>query len=157
MCAGLSMQRRALADEIIKYHKLESRIVKRKEDADEEIRFLFRDPSPLLPAWYGSQLDIFEWGNRGNKESRLPRTGWCRLESLEEGKWNWLKPEKIVIPADYGLEKGVWFQVKEGFEGVIVKDEGGKEHVYMLTQPASHYYETMTKHNRMPVFVGEQI
>ena len=30
-------------------------------------------------------------------------------------------------------------------------------HVYMLTQPASHYYQIMTRHDRMPVLLGQQM
>jgi len=54
----------------------------------------------------------------------------------------WLSPEKVIIPADFGLEKSVWFQVNEGMEGVVVRDEQERSHVYMITQPASHYYQT---------------
>jgi len=42
-------------------------------------------------------------------------------------------------------------------EGILVYDEQSKPHVYMLTQPASHYYQVMTRHERMPVLIGEQM
>jgi hypothetical protein len=29
--------------------------------------------------------------------------------------------------------------------------------VYMLTEPASHYYQIMTRNDRMPVLIGERI
>ena len=89
--------------------------------------------------------------------SSLIRTGWCRTESLEAGKWKWLRPQAVVIPADFGLEKGVWFQVIQGMKGVVVYDELERLHVYMLTQPASHYYEIMTKHDRMPQLIEQEI
>jgi hypothetical protein len=38
-----------------------------------------------------------------------------------------------------------------------VRDEQGRPHVYMLTEPASHYYNVMTKADRMPVLIGERI
>ena len=69
---------------------------------------MYTDPVVQLPVVHDGQLVIYEWGNRGNKESKLPRTGWCRNESLEAGKWRWLSPEPVEIPADFGLEKGVW-------------------------------------------------
>jgi len=65
----------------------------------------------------------------------------------------WLSPEKVIIPADFGLKKSVWFQVNEGMEGVV-RDEQERPHVYMLTQPAS---QTMTRHERMPLLVGKEI
>jgi hypothetical protein len=36
--------------------------------------------------------------------------------------------------------------------GILVQD-----HVYMLTEPASHYYEVMTRHDRMPVLIDQVI
>jgi hypothetical protein len=113
--------------------------------------------SGLLPVLHAGQLRIYEWGNRGNKDSKLPRTGWCRNESLQAGKWRWLQPELVEIPANFGLEKGVWFHITEGLQGVVVNDEQHRPHVYMLTQEASHYYATMTKHDRMPLLVGQEI
>lgn len=158
MCAGLAVERRSIPNELIKKYNLEERIVSRKEGAEEEIHFQFyRAPTAIIPAYYGGLLDIFEWGNRNNKQSKLPKTGWCRKESLEQGKWNYLQPEEVDIPAAFGLEKGVWFQITEGMKGIIVKDEQGKPHIYMLTQPASHYYEVMTRHDREPIFIGENI
>jgi hypothetical protein len=118
---------------------------------------MYTDPVVELPVMHNGQLAIYEWGNRGNKESKLPRTGWCRSESLEAGKWRWLRPELVEIPADFGLEKGVWFQIVEGLRGVVVADEQERPHVYMLTKPASHYYATMTKHDRMPDLIGQEI
>lgn len=92
-------------------------------------------PPIELPVIHDGQLVIYEWGNRGNKQCKLPSTGWCRTESLEAGKWRWLSPEKVIIPANFGLEKSVWFQINEGMKGVVVRDEQERPHVYMLTQP----------------------
>ena len=69
-----------------------------------------------------------------------------------------LDPEPVDIPAALGLERGVWFLIPEGMiRGVLIRDERGRPHVYMLTQPASHYYQIMTRNPRMPVLLGEQI
>jgi hypothetical protein len=132
------------------------RLALRAPGDSRELRFLYRDPRPELPAWYGDRLGIYLWGNR-DKTSALPRTAWCRLETLEEGFWRQLSPEPVEIPAALGLERGVWFLIHEGIRGVLVRDEHGRPHVYMLTQPASHYYQIMTRNARMPVLLGEQI
>lgn len=155
MCKGISILKARLRQELFEQYELAHRIVSRGEQ--QELHFMFTDPVVQLPVEYSGQTVIYEWGNRGNKESKLPRTGWCRIESLEAGKWRWLKPESVVIPADFGLEKGVWFQVLEGMKGVLVRDEVDQPHVYMLTQRASHYYQTMTKHDRMPALIGQDI
>jgi hypothetical protein len=40
---------------------------------------------------------------------------------------------------------------------VLVRDGGGCPHVYMLTEPASHYYNVMTRSDRMPVLIGRRM
>lgn len=155
MCFGIALPIDALPEELV--HQHQQRVALRDPGASRELRFFFRDPRPELPAWYGSQLAIYPWGNRDDAASRLPRTGWCRQESLEAGRWRHLRPEPVDIPASLGLEKGVWFQITEGIRGILVEDERGQPHVYMLTQPASHYYQIMTRHDRMPVLLGQQM
>jgi hypothetical protein len=157
MCAGIAVERRAIPDELVEKYSLKDRIVTRSEGSEPELQFHFRAKVPLLPVRIGNQFDIVLWGNRDDKASRLPHTGWCRTESIEAGKWKYLHPVEVEIPCSYGLEKGVWFQITEGMKGILVKDEKGVPHVYMLTQPASHYYEVMTRHERMPVFIGKGI
>ena len=157
MCTGLSVDRRAIPAELIQKYRLEDSIAKRSANADDEIQFHFNAPKALLPVQHGNRLDICEWGNRDNKMSRLPRTGWANIESVESGKWKYMKPEEVIIPASIGFDKGIWFQITEGIKGIMVKDEAGKPHLYMLTQAASHYYKVMTRNDREPIFVGEQI
>jgi len=157
MCKGISILKARLRQELFEEYVLAGRVTCRTDQAEEELHFMYTDRVVELPVMHAGQLVIYEWGNRGNKQSRLPRTGWCRHESLEAGKWRWLAPEPVDIPADFGLEKGVWFQINEGLRGILVRDETEQPHVYMLTQPASHYYQTMTKHERMPMLIGQDI
>lgn len=153
MCGGIAVSEDTIPDEM----KEEFKDQLTAREGVPEYRFQYRDKVPLLPIWKDTEFQIIEWGNRGNKKSRLPPTGWAKNESVEAGKWKYLKPEKIIIPANFGLEKGVWYHITEGMEGILVLDEGGKPHVYMLTQAASHYYQIMTHHERMPIFLGEQM
>jgi hypothetical protein len=55
------------------------------------------------------------------------------------------------------LDRGVWFHIREGVRGVVVRDEQGRPAVYILCEPSSHYYEVMTRSPWMPVLVGELI
>jgi hypothetical protein len=155
MCFGIALPIDALPEDLVRQHQ--QRVALREPGAVRELRFLFRDPQVELPAWHGNQLAIYSWGNRDESGSRLPRTGWCRQESLEAGRWRYLHPEPVDIPAAMGLEKGVWFLIPEGIRGILVRDERDIPHVYMLTQPASHYYQIMTRHDRMPVLLGQQM
>ena len=157
MCKGISILKARLRQELFEQYELAQRITQRGDATQPELHFMYTDPVVQLPVMHDGQMVIYEWGNRGNKESKLPRTGWCRNESLEAGKWRWLSPEPVEIPADFGLEKGVWFQINQGMRGIVVRDEIELPHVYMLTQQASHYYQTMTKHERMPILIGQEI
>ncbi len=155
MCSGVSLSWRELPQALIDQHRLQGREMIRHEGADREFRFLYRDRRPLIPAWSGNELCIFTWGGGGAK---LPKTGWATVESLEEGGWRELAPEPVEIPATFGFERGIWFQVRGGLiRGVLVRDEAERPHVYLLTQPSSHYFQVMTRSPREPVFVGEQI
>jgi hypothetical protein len=155
VCKGISILRVQFPVELFAQYDLSHRIVSRGGE-QHELHFLYVDRAAALPVLHNGQLVIYEWGNR-NKKSKLPHTGWCSNESLEAGKWRWLEPELVEIPAHFGLEKGVWFQIVQGVRGVLVKDEKRRPHVYMLTKPASHYYEIMTRCNRMPVLIEQDI
>ena len=159
MCRAISILKSRINLELLQEYNLHTRIRQRSDGAGEEIIFDFADRQhdPQLPVVHDGQMLIYEWGNRGGKIPKLPKTGWCRDESLKEGKWRWLSPEPVIIPAQFGLEKGIWFVITEGIKGIVVRDQAERPHVYMLTQDASTYFQNMTKHDRMPVLVGEQI
>ena len=157
MCKGISILKARIKQQLYEEYMLSERERTRGESKQEELHFMFSDPVVHLPVEQDGQLVLMEWGNRSGKTEKLPKTGWCRQESLEAGKWRWLKPEPVIIPADFGLEKGVWFPIDQGLRGVVVQDKEGWPHVYMMTQEASHYYQTMTKHDRMPMLVDQEI
>jgi hypothetical protein len=48
-------------------------------------------------------------------------------------------------------------QVEIGMRGMLVQDDQGAAYVYMLTEPATHYYEIMCRHNRMPALIDQRI
>ena len=157
MCGGVSISCRDVPESLIERFGLQDRIVVRAENVDREIRFLHNETPALIPAWIGGEFGIYSWGNRGGTDSRLPVTAWCRRENLEAGRWSWLKPEPVVIPAVLGIENGRWFQIDQGIQGIFVRDAQNRPHVYMLTEEASHYYHIMTGQIRMPVLVGQQL
>ena len=152
MCVAVAVARTEFPDHVFQDHL--QRIAER--EGVVELRFSFRDPLPKLPVEHDGQFCVYEWGNRSG-EGKLPQSGWCRSESLAAGKWRWLSPEEVIIRANFGLEKGRWFHIDEGIRGLLVNDETNHPHVYMLTEPASHYYHGMTRHDRMPVFLGDGI
>ncbi len=155
MCQGIAILTSRMSEETIERYGLASRIVSRGGQC-KELHFMHSERYPTLPVYCDGELTICEWGNRVGR-SKLPRPGWCGIESLESGKWRGLEPERVEIPADYGYEKGVWYQVIQGIRGILVRDEQDRLHAYMLTTPASHYYRIMTRCSRMPVLIEQEI
>ncbi len=86
----------------------------------------------------------------------MPHTGWCRSESLAQGKWKWLKPKVVHVPVHKGFEKKKWFLTPKGIDAVLVEQKG-KKRVYILTEPSSSFYAKLTGHDRMPVGEIEKI
>jgi hypothetical protein len=116
--------------------------------------------APVVPAVIGEGEEeeiaipqLFMWGNR-DKDLPLPATGWARVESLEAGKWSYLRPVPVVIPVTYGVEKGRWFPIEHGIRGVLVERDD-LQRVYMLTREATPDFLDATRHERMPVLVQQ--
>jgi hypothetical protein len=121
-----------------------------------QVRSLYWQKSePVLPVVPGgddreaARQDILRWGNR-DKKAPFPQTGWARKDSLEAGKWDYLRPEPVLIPVTHGVEKGKWFEIKNGIQGVVLH-RGEENRVYMITDDASPEYVEVTHHGRMPV------
>ena len=151
---GLSLVRSEIPEELIVQQNLKNRMTRRCDEAAEEIHFLWRASSAMLPAWFQGEVCLFEWGNK-DRSNRLPCNSHLMQEELESGAWQ--NAQRVEIPANFGLENHVWFHVIGGFQGVLIHDRNGQGHLYPLTQPASHYYEVMTRSKGMPVFIGQGI
>jgi hypothetical protein len=155
MFSGISLARSELPEELIERHGLRRRVHDR--GGEPELRFLTRERAPVLPVWLDGQLRVVRWGNRRGQSRRLPCTAWTWLATVEKGGWAELEPVEVAIPAAMGLDRGVWFQIREGVRGLAVRDEQGELVVFVLVEPASHYYQVMTRSAWMPVLIGERI
>jgi len=49
----------------------------------------------------------------------------------------------VVIPATLDLDLGIWYRIREGVRGVVVRDEQERPVVYVLCKPASHHYQVL--------------
>lgn len=137
MCEGISLNWRELPENLIQQHQLSPCV---RTGGEREYRFMLREHNACLPAWFEGQLQIVPW------------SGYCEQESLSEGDWQKHHPLPVDIPASFAVDRGVWYLVREGFRGIMVS-----QRVYLLRQPATHYYQIMTRNKRMPVMIGESI
>lgn len=156
MCAAITIAWQDVPAKLIQKYHLEERMIQRSETAEKEILFMQRHRHPLLPVFYQGELHILPWGNR-QKNIKAPLAWSCEVATLKSGAWSMYGPEPVEILANFGLERGTWFQIKEGIKGLIIHDQQEQPYVYMLLQPSSHYYQVMTGYNKEPVFLGDQI
>jgi hypothetical protein len=154
--SGVALALSELPLELIEQHALARRIHDR--GGEREAQFLFADAERLLPVWRNGRLQILRWGNRRGESRRLPCTAWTRLGTVEGGGWGDRPVEPVVIPATMGLDGGVWYRIRQGIRGLLVPDERGRPRVYVVCEPASRYYQVMTRGSRwMPRLVEELI
>lgn len=155
MCTGVAL---ALSEIPLLMHcwpEVSRRIYRRGGEA--EVRFLYDDREPVLPLWKDGRLELVYWGNGRGRSKCLPRTGWTWKETVEQGGWGGATPTVARVAASLGLEKGIWYRVRQGMHGLLVTDEHQRDVVYMICEPSSHYYRVMTRSDRMPALIEEEI
>ena len=145
MCQAIRFMKDEFSAVVLQNHHLEVN--------GDEVRIYFTKPGALLPVLLNGQNQLIPWGNQANL--KIPRTGFCKTESFTAGKWTWLHPKPVTIIASSALVNGVWFQVKQGIQGLLLNSELDTQHCYMLTQPATHYFKTMTGADRMPILLNQ--
>ncbi|MBD3330053.1 hypothetical protein GF354_00820 [Candidatus Peregrinibacteria bacterium] len=118
----------------------------------DQVRVSIYAAKPVLPIFYRGKNIFVEWGNK--RDMRLPRTGFCRMDSLKAGKWRWFEPEKVKVVASFAMVNGVWFQVREGISAILVSGFGKKK-CFILTEPSTRYFKIMTGSLRMPVMINQ--
>lgn len=147
MCGGIGYKIKNIPEaELAKFYTPEE-IARFKQTGAVEDFFWRRQP--VLPIKTDQGIRLKVWGNK-DKNLKLPATGWAREESIMDGKWDYLKPEEVLIGAEKGYEKKVWFDLPQGTPGLLVK-RNGEERVYMITKPAGKTYQEKTGHDRQPI------
>ena len=138
MCAGLMFQ---------------------KSDGSE-FKVYFPIPLARIPfiTKNGEQLEGI-WGRRNKNEFKgenIPVTGWAKIESLKNGKWDKYKPEKVYIPALKYMEKdhdrnSHWFELAEKTKLIGIKLTIPDFNViYMATRPTPKEFSHI--HDRWVMF-----
>ena len=67
------------------------------------------------------------------------------MATIHDGGWSSAEAIPVDIPATLGLERGVWFRIRQGIRGLLVPDERGIAVAYMICEPSSHYFQIMTR------------
>jgi hypothetical protein len=155
MCTAIALTMSELPVALLDEAKLESRIHAR--GGEKEVRFDWQAVPTVLPVWWNGRLRIVRWGNRDRLEKKLPPTGWTWKDTVETGWWSALAPEPVDVLASCGFMNGVWFRVKQGMKGLLVHDQRDKPVVFMLCEPATRYFEIMTRSRWMPCLIDEVI
>src|SRR5262245_27097929 len=125
MCVGIALAVSEVPLPLLNQPRAQARLHSRGGEA--ELRFFFREPERLLPVVAGGEVRLVRWGSRRSESKVLPPTGWTWLASVEGGQWGQTRAEPVVIAATMGFEKGIWFRVREGIRGLLVRDEKGVE------------------------------
>lgn len=103
---------------------------------------------------------LCQWGKRQGEDPDfdVPVTGWARLLSLKEGKWNRYHPRRVKIPALKWMEKdrqreSHWFELgaRQSLLGVLI-EQRDERFVYIVTRPAESHFADV--HDRMPLLVS---
>lgn len=120
----------------------------------DEVRMYWANKHAQLPIHIYGDNRLVEWGSK-DPGSRLPKTGFCKVESLEAGKWRHLNPQPIEVLSSFALSNGVWFQVRKAMRGILIYDEKEHPHAYIVTQASTHYFNIMTGADRMPILLDQ--
>ncbi len=155
MPSGIALAYHQLPLHLIARHRLLDRVFDR--GGEKEIQFLFGQRPSVLPVWLDGRLQLVRWGTRRGESRTLPVTGWTWQATVEAGTWKKWHGEPVDIPATMVLDHRVWYAVRQGLRGILVRDERAEPVVYLVCEPASHYYEVMTRSKWMPVLIGERI
>ena len=143
MLTGVALTLSEIPHDLIVPHNLGPRVHAR--DGKLEVQFLFRHAERVLPFLQDGQLRVARWGNRRGESQHLPCSGWTWRTSVEAGRWAHCEAAEIVVPATWGLDKGIWYRIERGVRALLVADEAGHLRVYPIVEPASHYYRVMTR------------
>jgi putative SOS response-associated peptidase YedK len=117
----------------------------------------FPIPAAEIPVLTESGIQLVRWGKRRGEDVGIdvPETGWARLQSLAEHKWDRYVPHRVKIPVLRWMEKdrqkqSHWFDVDPGtyLLGVQI-DKPERSYVYVVTRQTQGDFAKI--HDREPL------
>ncbi|HCC22832.1 TPA: hypothetical protein DF272_01485 [Candidatus Falkowbacteria bacterium] len=147
MCAGISFHIDKINPEELDRFFLPAEYDSHRRGDRVEVFYWDRDP--FLPIEEDDGVHLYPWGNR-EKDLKLPKTGWAKIESIQDGRWDYLAPKLVKIPSLSGYEKKHWFGTPAGIRGIKVRFHN-LTRVYLVTQKADQEFFSKIGHDRMPI------
>ena len=104
------------------------------------------------------EIELITWGRRKGEEGPLPQTGWAKIESIEDHKWDRYHPHPVKIAVDAYMEKdkqglSYWFELQSGqFIQGLVADWNNERRVYVVTTKPTEPKHAVI-HDRWPRIV----
>ncbi|MDZ4263863.1 MAG: hypothetical protein U1B30_16235 [Pseudomonadota bacterium] len=107
---------------------------------EQDVRVYFPNPKARLPVRQKTgEIVLLPWGRRQDQKSKLPLSGWARLDSIYAGRWNRWFPKSVKLPIKSFMEKDIeghshWFYLTQGqwIQGLVARD-GSEQRVYVAT------------------------
>lgn len=122
--------------------------IKLTDHSGMEKRIEFPHPKAALPIQsVEGQIKWLRWGNNlEEKEGGFFIGGWARQISLEQGKWDKLKPETVDLVADEFLSRDLernphWIDIPPGhaIKGIIATHHDERRVYVITTEPPEEY------------------
>jgi hypothetical protein len=156
VCAGVAIPWDDLPTQLLARPEVRRRRY-RRAGSRPEARFYSWEKDRLLPVLWEGQIRLMPWGARRGDKSGLPLTAWAMLSSVGRGMWGPFTPDEALVPAAFAFENGVWYPVTQGIRALVASGKNERLAAYLLVEPASHYYQNMTRARFMPCLVGQVI
>lgn len=122
-------------------------------------KVFFPIPHAKIPILTETGVQWTQWGKRKGEDPEIdvPVTGWARILSLKEGKWNQYQPSRVKIPAIRWMEKDAqksshWFEMDPTAAMLGIRiEKADRTFVYIVTRPAEGPFAQV--HDRMPLLI----
>jgi hypothetical protein len=125
-------------------------------------KIYFPNPKAALPVQReGNEIEWVKWGVRSEEQNvfhGFVSGGWARIDSIEAGKWDRCRPERVKLAVIAFMEKGAnrvshWIDVPKGtaIDALIVTIEDERR-LYIVTENTPLFFSWI--HDRWPRLIS---
>ena len=121
--------------------------VKYVDPSGKDWKIYFPNPKAAIPIYLENEtVEWVKWGRRKEEQAPFVQGGWARTDSLEAGKWERYKSQRVRLAAISFMEKDAdkvshWIDVPEGeaIEGLVI-EKGDEKRLYIITEDTPPEY-----------------